>query len=198
MMTGRIHSDYSDELLAETARHDVDAFSELVSRYEERLLRYIQRISYFSREEAEEVLQEVCLKAWKNLNDFDEKLKFSSWIYRIAHNETITEYRKSKSRGHENKVEWDEDLLGAFPDNINLPFELDEKMKKEKVREILGLMPEKYREILILKFLEERSYEEISDILRIPPGTVAALISRGKNLFRETAERHRVSFSPEL
>ena len=188
-MTPESYSKLSDEQLAKAAQDNVDAFELIVERYEQPLLRYILRISHFSAAEAEEILQEVFVKAWKKLNDFDVDLKFSSWIYRITHNQTISEFRKAKARGLQQDVKWDEDLLAGLPDKIDLPRELDQKIESAKVRKWLNALPDKYRTILILRFLEEKSYDEISDILKIPMGTAATLVSRAKKAFQEMVRR---------
>jgi RNA polymerase sigma-70 factor (ECF subfamily) len=69
-----------------------------VSKYEEKLLRYILRITNIDIEEAENLLQEVFIKVYKNINDYNKSLQFSSWIYRIAHNTSIDYYRKNKNK----------------------------------------------------------------------------------------------------
>jgi RNA polymerase sigma-70 factor, ECF subfamily len=87
-------SEKKDEELVLISISDQDAFSELIRRYEAKLFNYIKRISSLSKEDAEDILQEVFIKVYKNLNGFDVDLKFSSWIYRITHNEVITNFRK--------------------------------------------------------------------------------------------------------
>lgn len=182
----------TDEQLAKKASQDITAFETLVERYEQPLLRYIRRISSFETEEAEEILQEVFVKAWKNLNDFDGNLKFSSWIYRITHNQTISEFRKIKSRGKDQQVKWDPEVIEQLSDNVDLPGEINARIDTEKIREILTLIPVKYREALVLRFLEEKSYEEMSDILRVPIGTAGTLVNRAKKMFREKAQQQKI------
>ncbi len=188
------HTSFSDEELVQKSLEDLDFFGELVDRYEGKLKTYIFRISAFSLEEAEEILQEVFVKVWKNLNDFSPDMKFSSWIYRITHNETISAYRKSTARGEDKKSELTDELFEITPSKIDLPSELDQKLTAELVHKILDGMPENYREVLVLYFLEEKSYEEISDILKKPMGTVATLLNRAKKSFRESAERQNINF----
>jgi len=86
-----------DEELIALALDNQEYFYYLMKRYEKRLLSYILHISNFLSGDAEDVLQEVFIKTYKNLRAFDKSLKFSSWIYRIAHNETISEYRRKKA-----------------------------------------------------------------------------------------------------
>lgn len=186
---------FSDERLAEKAKKDVDVFGELVERYEKPLLRYIVRISSFTKEEAEEILQEIFIKAWTNLNDFDASQKFSSWIYRIAHNQTISEFRKAKSRGSEQKMEWNEEIFGNIAGKTNIEAEIGEKMDGKKMRKGVADLPEKYKSAIVLRFWEEKSYKEMSDILHIPIGSAATLVSRAKKELKKSLER--ISFSKE-
>jgi len=144
--------------------------------------------------EAEEILQEVFVKVWKNLREFDGSVKFSSWIYRITHNETISAFRKSQSRGEKEQVSLDEDLFQIPSTELDISQTIDQKITAPIVHKILNGLSPKYREILVLKFLEDKSYEEISDILKKPMGTVATLINRAKKAFRESAERQKITF----
>ncbi len=184
----------SDEDLVKKSLRNVDYFAYIYERYEQKLIRYILRISSLSLEEAEDVLQEAFIKAWKNLNEFDGDLKFSSWIYRIVRNTTITEWKKTQSKGKNQKQEIDEELFQNLPSSLDIEKEADQKFNEKNIRKILQLMPEKYREVLILKFLEEKDYKEISDILKKPSGTVATLINRAKKSFYQIAKRENISF----
>jgi len=182
----------SDEALAEKAREDVVFLEPLIERYEPKLRRYIMRISSFCPDTVDEILQEIFLKLWKNLNAFRNEVKFSSWIYRIAHNETISTFRRWQARGEHQQTELDDSLFVAA--QTNLTKELDVKLSGHNVQKVLQKMPEKYREILVLKFLEDLSYDEISDILHMPGGTVATRINRAKKSFQDTAKQLRISF----
>ena len=193
-ISAKDHKELSDEELVEKSLQDIDYFAFIYERYEKKLTRYILRISSFSFEEAEDVLQEAFLKAWKNLNEFNGDLKFSSWIYRIVRNTTITEWKKSQSKGQDKKQDIDEELFQNLPSSLNIEKEANQKFDKKNIRKILQLMPEKYREVLILKFLEEKDYQEISDILKKPSGTVATLINRAKKSFYEIAKQENISF----
>ncbi|OGI25904.1 MAG: hypothetical protein A3J76_05085 [Candidatus Moranbacteria bacterium RBG_13_45_13] len=169
---------------------DQDFFSCLVDRYSEKLTRYIMRISASTREDAEDLLQEIFVKAYRNLNDFDLNLKFSSWIYRIAHNQVISHWRKTKTRPQVIKFEADEDFLKFIADEGDLALDTERKFAGEEVRRMLGKLDNKYKEVLVLKFLEQKDYKEISDILRKPLGTVATLINRAKKHLRKIVEKN--------
>ncbi len=182
----------TDEELVQKSIENIDSFEILIDRYEKKLSNYVARISNFCPETIEEILQNVFVSVWKNLKGFSPDLKFSSWVYRIAHNETISEFRKLKSRGEEKKVELTDELF--IPAEKDFRSEFDRKLTTEKIHQILLEMSEKYREILILKFLEEKNYNEISDILKIPLGTVAVRINRAKTKFRNISENLNLSF----
>ncbi|PIR06485.1 MAG: hypothetical protein COV55_03005 [Candidatus Komeilibacteria bacterium CG11_big_fil_rev_8_21_14_0_20_36_20] len=190
-MTEFDHQSKTDEELVEFALQKSDNFLYLMKRYETRLLRYIQRISNFSPEDAEDILQEVFLKVYQNLNNFDSGLKFSSWIYRITHNQVISTFRKSKARPEEITFE-----VGPILEKISNDFDIDKKIDsqylKKNIAELLNALDDKYKEVLILKYLEGKDYKEISDILKKPVGTVSTLLNRAKKQFREKIQTKNI------
>lgn len=166
------------------AKKDPDIFGFIVSRYQEKLFRYVQRISYFRKDDVEDILQEVFIKVYKNLYDYDDSLKFSSWIYRITRNQTIDDIRKNSRVSQILSLE-ENDLGKLIKSSVNLEREFIRKDSLEKIRIAIQNLPQKYREILVLRFLEEKDYEEIMDILKKPKGTVATLIKRGRKLLEK-------------
>jgi len=173
----------SDEELVPYVLKDQNNFTYLLNRYKDKLHSYIRRISSFTNEEAEDVLQEVFLKIYLNLNDFDESLKFSSWVYRITHNQVISTFRKNKARPQSNSVDLDDNAARSLADDFDVVKELDNDILSKKINEVLKMIDDKYKEIIVLKFIEQKSYKEISDILKIPMGTVASLMNRAKKRF---------------
>src|SRR3989339_420631 len=178
-----------DAALVAAALRDVNEFEKLVMRYEAPLLRYILRISSLSRADAQDVLQEVFIKTWLNLNDYQPDLPFRSWIYRIAHNTLISTVRKRSARGIDKTVELDVTLFDLPSEELGLADELDCKHRAKHVKNVLQMLPLPYREVLILRYLEGHDYDAISDILRKPPGTIATLIHRAKKMFQQHWER---------
>jgi len=159
----------SDEELVELVRSkDQELYRELVRRYQDKLLRYANYLLY-DEEPAADVVQEAFIKAFVNLKGFNTKKKFSSWIYRIVHNEAI------------NALKW---LERTLPSEDDLENDFLRKEEEEHTRRSLEKLPLEYREPLALFYFEERSYDEMSDILRVPIGTVGTRISRGKKLLR--------------
>ncbi len=167
------------ELIAATLR-DPHAFAAIVERYQAPIRRYVVRLGCTDPHDIEDVLQELFIKCYTNLNDYDPSLKFSSWLYRIAHNETVSYFRKKRIRPAPVVTEEDLKIFEQIPDESDLVEALSQERDAGHIREAIMVMHEKYRAPLLLRFFEEKSYTEISDILQIPEGTVATYISRGK------------------
>lgn len=182
----------TDEELVSLALADQDYFLYLMRRYEGKLLAFILRISSFSRDEAEDILQEVFIKIYENLNDFDKDLKFSSWAYRITHNQVISHYRKIKVRPQSLPLDINDKILASLSSDLDIEKKVEVDYLKKAVKKVLANLDIKYREVLILKFLEEKSYKEISDILKKPMGTIATLINRAKKEFKEELDRQKI------
>ncbi len=179
----------TDQELVLKSLLDQQFYGEIIEKYERPLLRFIKRISSFNEAEAEEILQETFLQAWVKLNAYDDTLAFSSWIYRIARNKTISEFRKYQSRGLDKQDELDNALYDITGSDENIMDNVNTVINGAHVREVLHSLSQEHREVLVLRFLEQYSYEEISDIIRKPSGTVATLISRAKKAFAQTWNR---------
>ncbi len=161
---------FSDQELVKMVLEDLNAYQYIIERYESKLLRYIQRVIYVSIEDAEDILQEVFIKAYKNINGYDSRYSFSSWIYRIAHNEAVSFLRKKR-----NSIESSNDMeiFDNLPSDESIEDDFLMKLKEKEVREILKMLEPKYREPLILRYFEDMEYNEISDILHISLGNVS-------------------------
>ena len=171
----------SDEELVKKTLLDKSVFGELVDRYQAKLSRYIARLGVRDPDDQMDVLQEIFLKTYRNLNGFDTSLQFSSWIYRIAHNEAISWYRKKNVRPEGHLIADSEEMisfLSTKDETVDESF--DKTVNAKQVNEALLEIDEKYREVIILRFFEHKEYEEISDILKIPVGSVGTLLHRGK------------------
>jgi len=184
----------SDADLVRASLADREVFFYIVRRYERRLLSYIKRLTNVDDDESEDILQEVFIKVYLNLNDFNDDLRFSSWIYRIAHNHVISRYRKLKARPEGHAISIDDDGARHLASGIDIALSADSSLAKEAISSVLSGLDEKYREVLILKFLEERSYQEISYIIKKPAGTVASTINRAKAEFKLEMKKQGVKF----
>lgn len=171
----------SDEELVKLTLQDKSHFGVIVDRYQAKLTRYIARLGVRNYEDQLDVLQEIFLKAYRNLNSFDEAFKFSSWIYRIAHNEAISWYRKKNVRPEGHLVAESDEIISFLSTKEDAPDVMfDKQVNAKAVNEALLTIDEKYREVIILRFFEHKEYDEISDILKIPIGSVGTLLHRGK------------------
>ena len=185
--------DTTDQAVVAMALKDKSFFSEIVTRYEEKLSRYIERLGVRNAEDRQDVLQEIFIKVYRNLNGFDTSLKFSSWIYRIAHNEAISWFRKRNVRPEGHLVAESEDMLyliAAKEDGAEVLF--DKRINAAVLNQALSAISAKYRDPLILRFFEHKEYEEISDILKIPIGSVGTLIHRGKQQLKALIDQNQV------
>lgn len=171
----------SDEELVVKTLTDKSYFGELVDRYEAKLSRYVTRLGVNNPDDKLDVLQDIFLKTYRNLNSFDTSMKFSSWIYRIAHNETISWYRKKNVRPEGHLIAESDELisfLSSSEEAADISF--DKTKNAEVVGKALAELDDKYRQVIILRFFEHKEYEEISDILKVPVGSVGTLLHRGK------------------
>lgn len=173
-----------DEEIVAISLQRKEMFAVLVHRYEECLSRYLRRLGVFRKEDREDVLQNVFLKAYRNLNAFDPRLKFSSWIYRIAHNEAVSFFRARSVRPEGSMIPDGEELLGQIPDLLDIEGEASKRMDGDVLVKALYQLDAKHRDILILRYFEEREYAEISDILQIPVNSVGTLLARAKKKLR--------------
>ena len=173
----------SDEEIVKMALADQENFLFIIKRYKEKLFNYIRRITNMETEDAEDILQEVFIKVYLNLNDFDTSLKFSSWIYRITHNQVISQYRKLKARPEGTALKLDDKIIKTIAADLDIKKDVDLKILRKNIFSAMEKLDRKYKEILVLKFFEEKSYQEISDIIKKPMGTVASLLSRAKENF---------------
>lgn len=185
----------TDKELVALILDNQDYYLCLMQRYETKLFRYIRRISNLSEPDIEDLLQEIFIKIYKNLNDFDQNLKFSSWVYRIAHNQVISNWRKIEARPKTISFEDNKFIFNALISKDNPQNEIDQKSINKNAQEILAELDYKYREVLVLKYLEEKDYQEISDILKKPLGSVATLISRAKGQFKVEAHKKNINFN---
>lgn len=175
----------SDEEIARKVQGgEKEIYGEIVERYEKKLFGYIKGLTNRTDEEVEDLAQETLVSAYINVQGFDPKKKFSSWIYRIAHNKTIDFFKKKRG------VKMDEDGWEMVGGREKMAEEIEiEREKKEEMGKAIGKLEVKYREVIMLYYFEEKDYEEISDILRIPTTNVGVLLYRAKKKLKEIYEK---------
>lgn len=167
----------NDSDLVRIALASPEAFSEIITKYRPLLLRYIHRLGCTDLHTAEDILQDVFISVYKNLNNYNTDLSFSSWIYRITHNHTISVFRK---QSHTISLSFDDTDYETVTEHITQKTTLDTS-DIEIIHRAINTLPPQYKEVIVLYYLEEKNYEEIADILQKPPGTIATLLHRAKN-----------------
>jgi RNA polymerase sigma-70 factor (ECF subfamily) len=171
------------QIIEKVKAGETELFSELVQKYQNKIFAYVYKIVNH-KEEAEDIVQETFIKVYKNLNSFDADRKFSSWLYRISHNETINYLKKNKKVTTLYYQEGDY-LFNSLKYEKDLIKELITKEDDQRLKMVLEKLPFKYKEVIILKYLEDKSYEEIAQILNKPINTIGTLINRAKKHLKE-------------
>lgn len=172
-----------EELAVLVQRGQIEKFGELMKRYSAKLFRYGRQ---FLRgvDNVEDVVQDVFIKTYRNINSFDSSQRFSPWIYRIAHNTYINAIKKQNS-GPLYLFDFDTIISHTVVEEDHATKEREQKEIKEVVDRGLSEIEPKYREILVLYYIEDFSYKEIAEILRIPIGTVGVRVMRAKKILKD-------------
>lgn len=180
----------TDEACAALAQKgDRNAFGILVERYHQKLHRYGKRF-LSEQEDVEDIVQDVFVSVYMNIQSFNLSRRFSPWIYRIAHNAFVDSLKK-RSRSPFIAMDFDA-LLSHDLGDESVENEREKKEMRAMIDKGLDRLSPKYREALILYYLEELSYKEISDILRIPIGTAGARIKRAKEDLRNAYKKMNI------
>lgn len=168
----------TDEDVARAVRAgEKQAFALLVERYEGKLSRYLSRFVSDAGDTAD-LLQETFAKSYVHIRSFDPSRSFSSWIYRIAHNEAIGAIRK---KGRERISFFDLDtVFPHFASSETADGDLSREETKQLMDECLSRLPPKYREALVLYYYEEMDYAGIAAVLHVPVSTVGVRLRRAK------------------
>jgi RNA polymerase sigma-70 factor (ECF subfamily) len=177
----------TDEQIALAVQNGAsNRFGELVERYEAKLLRYARKF-LLDPEDAQDIVQDIFIKAYENLQSFDPSRRFSPWIYRIAHNEFVNALKKKESRRTIFTIDFDTLFphLQAVDTADSMAIERD---TRETLDKYLDKLDPKYREPLILYYLESMDYREIADILRIPISTVGVRLARARAMLQKQAK----------
>ncbi len=183
------YKDLSDKDLVAIVLSDKEAFSAIISRYEAPLRRYIKRLGVRDKRDSEDILQNSFIKVYRYLRSFDNSFAFSSWVYRIVHNETYDFFRIKKRRPEITLGEESQHLFLAIEAEDNPEQVFDTAIDRKSIQKALEELDKKYRDVLMLRYVEEKDYRQISDILQIPEGSVATLIHRGKKELRKVFEK---------
>lgn len=177
-------SPMSDEdLMSQFQAGTVEAFDILVGRYKDPLTNYIYRF-LGDMKECEDLLQETFLRVYRNRHSYRRIARFSTWLYTIAGNLARSEYRKRKRRrisSLQSVNKNDEEYEMEVPDETFSPDKHTESSIQDfYIQDALTKIPEEFREVVVLRDVQQLSYEEIAEITGLPMGTVKSRINRGR------------------
>ena len=181
----------ADALVRGLRHRDPDLLGQLIEQYQYRLFRYLLYLTR-SRDKAEDLFQETWVRVLERGHQYDGKSKFESWLFTIARNLTIDYWRRNKS------VADLEELSDATGSDVPVPFALQHAMsasdlvwrgeESERIQTALGTLPAMQREVLVLRFHEEFTLEEIAKLVAAPVSTVKSRLYRGLDHLRNLLE----------
>jgi RNA polymerase sigma-70 factor (ECF subfamily) len=176
------------ELVAATLKGEQESFSDLVKRYQGRLVNYLYRLLR-STQEAEDLAQEVFFKVYRALDRYDPKYKFSTWLFRVAQNAAIDQIRKRRLQlvSMDRRGADGEDLgTWEFASSDPSPYgDLRNQERGEAIQVAIDGLPWDYRELIVLRHFGELSYDEIATLKDMPLGTVKNKLFRGRQMMKE-------------
>ena len=162
------------------------SFEELVRRYQRPISAYVYRM-VGNYESALDLTQEIFIKVYNSLNRYRPEFKFSTWIYKIAHNAAVDHLRRTATR--EQSL-----VLGPEGDTFELPLESarlspeqesERKERRSEIEAVVRALPANYRELIILRHSQDLSYEEIVEVTGLPLGTVKNRLFRAREMMRQ-------------
>lgn len=161
---------------------DSRAFNDLINRYKRQVFSLIFRLVH-NQSDAEDIAQETFIKAYKSFASYDPSYPFLTWLFKIAHNSAIDFLRAQKPDSL--SIHDEENPLDIEDTQISLEERIEAASQQELIDRVLGTLPPLYREVLVLRHQQELSYEEISQSLDIPVGTVKIRLFRARDIMKQ-------------
>jgi RNA polymerase sigma-70 factor (ECF subfamily) len=188
------------ELVVRAQKGSQTAYRELLGRYQRPVFSLIYRMVR-DRELAEDLAQETFVRVFNNIDRYDPRFKFSSWIFKIATNLTIDSMRKKEpktvsidgSRYATSNDEVEATTITVISDDENPEELLEAKELGEEIEQAIGKLRPEYRTAILLRHVDGRPYEEIAEIMALPLGTVKTYIHRARNELRGNLQHLRVA-----
>lgn len=163
-----------------------EAFGLLLKKYQQKIYWHIRRL-VIDHDDADDLVQDVFVKVWKNLENFREDAQLYTWLYRIATNESITFLNKKKQRLN---VSLDDESAAYLADTLSTSSYFDGNQAQQKLQEALLRLPEKQRLVFNMKYFEDMKYEEISQVVGTSVGALKAsyhiAVKKIEQYFKET------------
>lgn len=172
--------DEDKEWVSQVLQGNKQAYAHLINKYKDKVYAILFRMVH-QPQDAQDLTQECFIKAYNYLRSYDPTRNFSSWLYRIAINHCI-DAKRFKLKKHQNIVEIDENLLsdGKSPESIYLKKEF-----ASELRFLIDRLPEMYRIVLLLRYVDDLSYQEMSEILEVPVSSIQVRLHRAKQKLRQ-------------
>lgn len=186
------------DLVLRCLKNDQAAYHRLLEKYRRPVYGIVRRMIP-DDEDARDLSQESFIRAFRNLNQFDPERRFSSWLFRIAHNLCIDHYRRRKldtvpmvRRDNGEESTWD------LPDTTPGPeVEFSDRERGRRLLAAVESLPPAYRSVIILRHQQGLAYEEIAEVMELPLGTIKARIHRAHRLLKEKLVRQGLDWLPE-
>ncbi|MBN2732943.1 MAG: sigma-70 family RNA polymerase sigma factor [Balneolaceae bacterium] len=186
-----------DSLVRDAIGGAEKAYTKLVNKYERALHFYIMKMIK-DQSKVEDLVQEVFVKAFDNLHSYNTNYAFSTWLYRIATNHTIDYLRKKKLQTlsiDEPVSSRDGEMEMQLPDETaQTDRDIIRSERQQIVQQAIDELPEKYRDVIKLRHMQEKSYQEIAEVLDLPLGTVKAHIFRAREMLYKALKDKRNKF----
>ena len=163
-----------------------DGFEELVRRYQRPIAAYVYRM-VGDYEAALDVTQEVFIKVYNSLRRYRSEFKFSTWIYRIAHNSAVDHLRRYSTRGQSLTNEFDGEQYDLPIESRRLSPEQESERaeRRAEIEQVVRQLPTAYRELVLLRHSHDLSYDEIAEVTGLPLGTVKNRLFRAREVMRQ-------------
>ncbi len=185
-MTGVINVNNDNILIENSLKGDIDAFSALVRKYQDRLYNFLLKMN-LSREDSEEIAQEVFIKVYNNLYKYNSKWSFSTWLYRIAVNTLRSEYKKKKKI---RLIDYYADIQEVAGSSYIHPEEsLENKEQTEEIVKLIDSLSHDQKLAFTLRYIQDFSFKEIGEILGISPEAAKMKIQRAKQALCKKFEK---------
>lgn len=176
-----------EELIIEFQKEKVDAFNELVIRYKDKVVNFLYRYTG-DRDEAEDLAQDAFVKLYRSKNLYKEIAKFSTWFYTIAINTAKTDARKKSRYNALSISDYDPENEKDYeiPANVLAPDEVaNAKIENYYIQKAIDSLEDSFKEVIILRDIEDMDYEEIAQVTGLPLGTVKSRINRGREKLKK-------------
>jgi RNA polymerase sigma-70 factor (ECF subfamily) len=181
-------------LISACKKGDHDAFSVLVQRYQRRVFNLVFRMVQ-NYEEANEITQEAFLAAWQGLPAFRGDARFSTWLYRIAYNCALKQLEaRKRDRALQEALQVEQ--FNESDEDAQHTAHLEMLDNRELIQAQLSQLPTKYRIVLVLRHLQDMTYEEMAEVLTMPIGTIKTHLFRARNLLKERLQEFERARKP--